>query len=299
VQLTATVIDGKAIASKVEGEVQAEVARLREAGIVPRLDLVSVGGDAAFESYAAGRAKACERVGIESKQHVVPIEGAERAVMRELELLSADPRVDGILLQMPLPGGFDEQSILSELNPEKDVEGIHPENLGRLYLGNPRFTPCTPKAVMRILEEQGVDPAGRHAVIVGRSAVVGRALALLLMQKDHGGDATVTVCHSRTSDLAHYLRQAEILVAALGKPGAIHGESVRPGVIAIDVGTNRVPDPSAKSGSRLVGDFDYESVSQVASQITPVPGGVGPVTVAMLLANTVKAARRRAGRAGR
>lgn len=296
---TATVIDGRSIAAKVEEEVREETLRLREAGVTPRLDLVSVGDDPGFASYAAGRARTCARVGIETAQHTLAIDGAERAVLRELRDLSDNPLVDGILLQMPLPPGFAVERLLGELDPAKDVEGIHPENLGRLYLGNPRFTPCTPAAVLRILAEQEIALAGAHVVIVGRSATVGRALAILLQQKDSHGDATVTLCHSRTRDLAHHTRQAEILIAAMGRPEAIRGTDVRAGVVAIDVGTNRVADPTAKRGSRLVGDLHFESVADIASQITPVPGGVGPVTVAMLLANTVKAARRRAGRSGR
>jgi methylenetetrahydrofolate dehydrogenase (NADP+)/methenyltetrahydrofolate cyclohydrolase len=295
----AAVIDGKAIAAKVEAEVREEAAQLAAAGITPRLDLVSIGDDPAFASYAAGRAKACARVGIESREHRIPLDGGERAVLREIRELSKAAGVDGILVQMPLPAGIEEERLLGEMDPEKDVEGIHPENLGRLYLGNPRYVPCTPKAVLRILDEQGITIAGRHAVIVGRSAVVGRALAILLAEKSPRRDATVTLCHSRTVDLAGHTRRADLLVAAMGRARAIGAEHVRPGAVVIDVGTNRVDDPAAKGGSRLAGDVDFEAVAGVASAVTPVPGGVGPVTVAMLLCNTVKAARRRAGRAGR
>jgi methylenetetrahydrofolate dehydrogenase (NADP+) / methenyltetrahydrofolate cyclohydrolase len=296
---TATIIDGKAIAAKAEQEARAETERLRAAGVVPRLDLVSIGDDPAFASYAAGRARACARVGIETREHRLPLDGGERAVLREIRALSRDDEVDGVLLQMPLPAGLDEDLLRGELDPEKDIEGIHPENLGRLYLGSPRFVPCTPRAVLRVLDEHGTETAGRHVVIVGRSAVVGRALALLLAEKNPNRDATVTLCHSRTRDLAAHTRQADVLIAAMGRAGAIRAEHVRPGAVVIDVGTNLVPDASAKSGSRLVGDVDFAPVSEIASAITPVPGGVGPVTVAMLLCNTVKAARRRAGRAGR
>jgi methylenetetrahydrofolate dehydrogenase (NADP+)/methenyltetrahydrofolate cyclohydrolase len=194
---------------------------------------------------------------------------------------------------MPLPAGLDEGRLLAELDPRKDVDGVHPENLGRLYLGAPRFVPCTAAAVARILEAERIETAGRHAVVVGRSVVVGRAVALLLLEKGARGDATVTVCHSRTPDLAAHTRRAEILVAAIGRAGAIRGDMLRPGVVAIDVGTSSVPDPSAKRGFRIAGDLDFASVAAVASRVTPVPGGVGPVTVAMLLANTALAARRR------
>lgn len=296
---TASVIDGKQIAANVEAQVRDEVERLRAAGVVTRLDLVAIGDDPAFASYAAGRAKSCARVGIETREHRVAEAGGEEAARLAIRELSRDPAVDGILIQMPLPRGYGEEALLYELDPAKDIEGIHPENLGRLYLGRPRFVPCTPKAVLRILDEAAVRLAGAHAVVVGRSAVVGRALAILLAEKAPRRDATVTLCHSRTRDLARVTREADVLIAALGRARALGAEHVRPGAVAIDVGTNRVDDPAAKSGSRLVGDLDFEAVARVASRITPVPGGVGPVTVAMLLENTVEAARARAGaRAG-
>jgi len=295
---TAAVIDGKEIAAKVEAEVRADVERLRAAGVAPRLDLVAIGDDPAFASYAAGRAKSCARVGIETREHRLPLDGGERAAAREIRELSRSAEVDGILIQMPLPAGFDEEVLLGELDPEKDIEGIHPDNLGRLYLGRPRFVPCTPKAVLRILDEAAVPLAGEHVAVVGRSAVVGRALAILLAEKAPRRDATVTLCHSRTRDLARVTREAGVLIAAIGRARALGAEHVRPGAVAIDVGTNRIDDPTAKSGSRLVGDLDFDAVSRVVSRITPVPGGVGPVTVAMLLENTVAAARRRARAAG-
>jgi len=299
VRETASVIDGKQIAANVEAQVRDEVERLRATGVVTRLDLVAIGDDPAFASYAAGRAKSCARVGIETREHRVAEAGGEAAARRAIRELSRDAAVDGILIQMPLPRGYDEEALLYELDPAKDIEGIHPENLGRLYLGRPRFVPCTPKAVLRILDEAAVPLAGAHAVVVGRSAVVGRALAILLAEKAPRRDATVTLCHSRTRDLARVTREADVLIAALGRARALGAEHVRPGAVAIDVGTNRVDDPAAKSGSRLVGDLDFEAVARVASRITPVPGGVGPVTVAMLLENTVEAARARAGaRAG-
>ncbi len=307
--MSATVIDGKAIAARVEEEVRAEVERLRAAGVAPRLDLVAFGDDPAFASYAKGRRDACARVGISSEEHVVAeggvagsgpgrgrAGGADRTrdAARALRSLSDAPDVDGILIQMPLPAGLDERVILAALDPAKDVDGVHPENLGRLYLGAPRFVPCTAAAVARILEEERVETAGRHAVVVGRSVVVGRAVALLLLEKGARGDATVTVCHSRTPDLVAHMRRAEILVAAIGRPGAIRGEMLRAGVVAIDVGTSSVPDAGARRGYRIAGDLDFPSVAEVASRVTPVPGGVGPVTVAMLLSNTVRAACRRA-----
>lgn len=290
----AAVVDGKAIAERVEAEVAAGASRLREAGIVPRLAVAGFGGDAAFASYAKGRADACARVGIETVTHELPLSAGENAAIRTLRTLGADPEIDGILLQMPLPAGSDELRILAALDPGKDVEGIHPESLGLLYLGIPRFVPCTPAAVIRVLEEHRVETSGRHAVIIGRSSVVGRALALLLLRKHPRGDATVTVCHSRTRDLAAHTARADILVTATGDPQSVKGGMLKPGAVAIDVGTSAVPDPSSKKGYRLVGDLEFSSVVEVASLVTPVPGGVGPVTVAMLLANTVKAARRRA-----
>ncbi|MFN0151255.1 MAG: bifunctional 5,10-methylenetetrahydrofolate dehydrogenase/5,10-methenyltetrahydrofolate cyclohydrolase [bacterium] len=295
---TAVVIDGKQVAAKVEDEVRAQVERLRAAGVVPRLDLVAIGDDPAFASYAAGRAKSCARVGIETREHRVAESGGEDAARRAIRDVSRDPAVDGILLQMPLPSGYSEEALLGELDPAKDIEGIHPENLGLLYLGRPRFVPCTPKAVLRILDEAAVPLAGERVVVVGRSAVVGRALAILLAEKGPRRDATVTLCHSRTRDLASVTREAAVLIAAIGRARAIGTEHVRAGAVAIDVGTNRVDDPTAKSGSRLVGDLDFDAVARVASRITPVPGGVGPVTVAMLLENTVEAARARAAAPG-
>lgn len=289
----AALIDGKAIAARIEGELAAEVARLRAAGVTPRLDVVGFEGDGAFASYAKGRADACRRVGVASEQHTLAPAAGEAAAIRTLRALGADPAVDGVLLQAPLPDGFDALRVLAALDPAKDVEGVHPESLGLLYLGTPRFIPCTPAAVVRILDEHEIETAGRHVVIVGRSAVVGRALALLFLRKHPRGDATVTVCHSRTRDLAAHTVRADILVTATGDPQSIRGEHVRPGAVAIDVGTSAVPDPSAKRGYRIVGDLDFASVSAVASLVTPVPGGVGPVTVALLLANAVSAARRR------
>ncbi len=295
--MSARIIVGKAIAARVEEETRAEVERLRAAGVAPRLDLVAFGDDPAFASYAKGRRDACARVGIASEEHVVAARaggGAAAEAARALRALSDRPDVDGILVQMPLPPGLDERAILDALDPAKDVDGVHPENLGRLYLGAPRFVPCTAAAVARILEAERVETAGRHAVVVGRSVVVGRAVALLLLEKGARGDATVTVCHSRTPDLAAHTRRAEILVAAIGRPGAVRGDMLRAGVVAIDVGTSSVPDAGTKRGYRIAGDLDFASVAEVASLVTPVPGGVGPVTVAMLLANTARAARRRA-----
>lgn len=292
--MSATVIDGKAIASRLEEEIRAEVSRLRASGTAPRLDLVAFGDDPAFASYAKGRRDACARVGIASEEHALPVGAGTGEAARVVRALSERPDVHGILIQMPLPPGLEEGAILAELDPEKDIDGIHPENLGRLYLAEPRFVPCTAAAVAHILRVEGIETAGRHAVVVGRSAVVGRAIALLLLAKGGGGDATVTVCHSRTRDLASHTRRAEILIAAIGKPGAIDGAMVREGAVAIDVGTSMVTDASAKRGFRIAGDLDFPSVAAVASRITPVPGGVGPVTVAMLLAAAVRAAGRRA-----
>ncbi len=284
-------IDGKALARRIEEEVAADVERLRERKIRPKLVVVAVGeGDPSFASYQKAREKACERVGIESSVVTVFLEDGERALARTLVALSDDPSVHGILLQLPLPPGFGEDDLFSLIAPRKDVEGHHPWNAGLLAQGRPRFVPCTAWAVTEILRAEEVVTAGAHVVILGRSRVVGGPLASLLLRKGPAGNATVTVCHSHTKDLPEIVRQAEILVAAVGKPEFVKGDWLRPGVVVIDVGTHAVEDPSAKKGWRLTGDVHYPSAARVASKITPVPGGVGPVTTALLLKATVRAA---------
>ncbi len=278
-------IDGKAVAARVRERVAAEAAELgRELGRAPGLATVLVGDDPASAIYVRRKREACEQVGIRSFHHEPEASIAEAELLELVTQLNEADEVDGILVQLPLPGGIDPDAVVAALDPAKDVDGLTPTNAGLLARGQPGLVPCTPRGVMELLAEAGVEPRGTEAVIVGRSTLVGRPLHSLLL----GADATVTVCHSRTADLGEVCRRAEILVAAAGSPRLIGAEMVRPGACVIDVGTNRTEDG-------LVGDVDFDSVREVAGAITPVPGGVGPMTIAMLLANTVQAAARAAG----
>jgi methylenetetrahydrofolate dehydrogenase (NADP+)/methenyltetrahydrofolate cyclohydrolase len=281
-------IDGKAIAARIEAEVTAEVARLADRGVVPRLVSLAVAGeDPSFESYMRSREQACGRVGIQSDVETVP--AAAKNLRDAASRLSGDPSVHAILLKLPLPPGVSEEEVFSRVDPAKDVEGHHPLNAGLLALGRPRFVPCTALAVFEILRAEGIELCGARVVILGRSRVVGAPLASLLLRK--GVDATVTVCHSRTRDLPSIAREADVLVAAVGRPEFVRGDWIRPGAVVIDVGTHAVDDPSAKKGWRLVGDVHFASGQEAASRITPVPGGVGPVTTSLLLRATARAAR--------
>ena len=293
--MSARILDGKAIAAAMRAEMTAEVAGLRERGLVPGLGVLLVGEDPASRSYVTAKERACAETGIYSREEVLPAAAGKEAILGVVADFNADERIDGILVQLPLPDGAIEQEVIAAIDPDKDVDGFHPVNIGRMLLGLPSYLPCTPHGILQILARSGVETRGAHAVIVGRSHIVGRPLANLLSRKADPGDATVTLCHTRTRDLAAHTRQADILVAAAGRPGAITAEMVKPGVVVIDVGVNRVPDPSARRGYRLVGDVDFEVVKEKASAITPVPGGVGPMTITMLMHNTIAAARRRRG----
>ncbi len=284
-------IDGKLLAKEIEAKVGAAVDRLKTRGVTPRLVSLAVDEeDASFDSYMRQRDKACVRVGIESSVEKVPLAGGERELNRALARLSADSTVHGILIKQPLPSGFNEQALLANLDPKKDVEGIHPYNLGLLALGRPRFVPCTALAVMEIMDRFNVEMDGRHIVVLGRSKVVGAPLTTMLLQKRSGGNGTVTVCHSRTRDLPSYVRQAEILIAAIGQPEFVRGEWLREGAVVIDVGTHAIDAPDTKKGWKLVGDVHAASALPVVSRMTPVPGGVGPVTTSLLLQATARAA---------
>jgi len=278
--VTARVLDGKAVAATVREEVTARVAAL---GFVPGLATVLVGDDPASHVYVRNKRRAAEQVGIRSIHHELPAEVSQAELESLIESLNRDPDVHAILVQLPLPEGLDSQAVTARIDPAKDADGLHPTNLGLLVLDRPGLRPCTPSGVMRILEHHGIETRGRRAVIVGRSFLVGRPLALMLSSR--GVDATVTVAHSRTADLATVTSEADILVAAVGSPGLIGADHVKPGATVIDVGINRTE-------AGLVGDVDFEAVRRVASAITPVPGGVGPMTVAMLMHNTVSAAER-------
>lgn len=293
----AQLIDGKAVSAQIRAELAVQAAKLREAGVVPGLAVILVGEDPASQSYVKAKAKASAEIGIRGDVHRLEgtgvsaeIEAKTRAL---IEALNADPAVDGIIVQLPLPDGVDAEALLRAIDSRKDVDGLHPENQGYLLQGVPRFLPATPHGVQQLLVRTGNDPGGKHVVIAGRSKLVGMPLAAMLLQKRAGANATVTVCHTGTPDLALHTQQAEILVAAMGRPGSITAEMVRPGAVVIDVGVNRIDDESRVRGYRLVGDVDFEPVRAKASFITPVPGGVGPMTVTMLLTNVVRAARER------
>ncbi len=287
--MAARIIDGKAIAAKFREQVAEEVQQLRQqTGVVPHLAAVLVGDDPASAVYVRNKQKACDKAGIRSTLHRLPASTTEQELLRLIDQLNRDDQVHGILVQLPLPEQINTKGVLDAVSPLKDVDAFHPENVGLLVQGRPRFLPCTPCGIQQLLLETGVDPAGAHCVVIGRSEIVGKPLAIMLMQKGPGANATVTVCHSRTRNLESLTRSADILVAAIGVPQFVKASMVKPGAVVIDVGINRVD-------GKLVGDVDFEPVREVASAITPVPGGVGPMTIAMLLRNTVTAARLSAG----
>lgn len=285
-------IDGVAIAARVRARVAEETASLVARGVTPGLTVVLVGDDAASAVYVGSKEKACREAGMRGETIRLPAATTEAELLAVIDRLNADPAVHGILVQMPVPRQIDAQAVIRRIDPRKDVDGFHPVNAGKLLIGDPdAFAPCTPAGVQVLLTESGVETAGKEAVILGRSTIVGKPMAALLVQSGRGADCTVTICHSRTRDLAAHTRRADILIAAIGKPEMVTADMVKPGAVVIDVGINRVADPTAAKGYRIVGDVQFEAVSAVASKITPVPGGVGPMTIAMLLANTVRAAR--------
>ncbi len=288
--MTATIIDGNAIAQQVLDEVRADVERLRAAGTEPGLAVVLVGDEPSSASYVKGKARDAIAVGMRSETIRVSADVSQAALLGMVADLNVDPRWHGVIVQLPLPPQIDETLATSAVSPEKDVDGLHPINVGRLFRGEPGFVSCTPAGVIQLLLRTGHDPAGKHVVLCGRSNLVGKPLAGLLMQKRAGGNATVTVCHTATPDISVHTRQADILIAVMGRPRAITADMVREGAVVIDVGVNVIPDATKKKGTRLVGDVDYDAVAEKASAITPVPGGVGPMTRAMLLHNTVIAA---------
>ncbi len=290
--MPAQIIDGTVIAQQVRMELKARIEGLKERGVLPGLAVVLVGDDPASISYVTGKERASTEIGIFSQVHRLPGTAARQEVLSLIDRLNSDARIHGILVQIPLPPHLDETEVVNAISPAKDVDGLHPVNMGRLMAGLDTFLPCTPHGVVVLLQRSGVRTAGAHAVIVGRSNLVGKPLANLLMQKREGGNATVTVCHTGTRDIGSFTRQADILIAAMGRPRTITADMVKAGAVVIDVGVSRVDDSTAKRGYRLVGDVDFEAVLQKAAMITPVPRGVGPMTITMLLANTVKAASR-------
>jgi methylenetetrahydrofolate dehydrogenase (NADP+) / methenyltetrahydrofolate cyclohydrolase len=283
--MPATILDGKQLAQQIRSELAEEVVEfIQNNGVVPCLAAVLVGNDPASEVYVRNKRRACEAVGIESQLHRLDATASSEDLLQLVARLNKDHEVHGILVQLPLPPQIDASRVLVAVNPAKDVDAFHPENVGRLVQGRPRFLPCTPQGVQQLLVRSGIEISGRHVVVLGRSDIVGRPLSIMLSQRGPGGDATVTLCHSRTRDLAAVTRQADILIAAIGQPKFVTADMVKPGAVVVDVGISRTDEG-------VVGDVDFESVRDVASAITPVPGGVGPLTIAMLLQNTLTAAQ--------
>ena len=282
-------ISGKIISAQINEELCLEVKQLKTKGIEPSLAVVLVGEDPASEVYVRNKKRTSEEIGMRSIGHNLPDTTTQRELETLIQSLNADPAVHGILCQFPLPKGLDEKKVIQTIDPEKDVDGLHPLNAGLIAMGIPKFISCTPYGVLQMLKRSGISTSGKNAVVLGRSNLVGRPIATLLSSK--GWDATVTVCHSRTSDLAEVTSQADILIAAIGIPEFVKANMVKPGAVVIDVGINRIDAPNKAKGTRLVGDVAFEEVAAKASFITPVPGGVGPMTIAMLMVNTVNAAR--------
>jgi methylenetetrahydrofolate dehydrogenase (NADP+)/methenyltetrahydrofolate cyclohydrolase len=289
----ANLIDGRAIAAQILGELGERMAALRERGILPGLSFVRVGEDPASKVYVGRKEKVSAQLGIHSETHVLPEATSEADLLVLLAKLNADPRVHGILVQAPLPSHIRQAVIYSAVSPEKDVDGFHPMNVGKLMLGDPTgFQPCTPAGIRELLVRSQVKPQGMEVVVLGRGNIVGKPMAAMLCQKDKGANATVTLCHSATRNIQAHCRRADILIAAMGVPEFVKADMVEPGAVVVDVGVNRVPDPAGASGTKLVGDVDFVNVQPIAGKITPNPGGVGPMTIAMLMQNTVRAAER-------
>ena len=290
--MTAHILNGNELAADLRAEVAWDVAELfADTGMRPGLAAVLVGDDPASSVYVRNKRRACEESGIFSETFRLPANATQRELTALINSLNANRAFHGVLIQLPLPEQLNETDAIERVDPLKDVDGLHPVSQGRMLQGEPAYLPCTPAGIQQVLLRSGYDPAGQHVVIVGRSNIVGKPLAALLMQRSPGGNATVTVCHTRTRDLPDITRQADILIAAMGVPRAIGSEMVRKGAVVIDVGINRVDDPSRRSGYRLIGDVDFDPVAAKAEAITPVPGGIGPMTVAMLISNTLHAAR--------
>lgn len=290
--MSATIIDGKKIANEIREEIKLGVQKLQdEKGIVPGLAVVIVGEDPASQVYVNMKEKACEKLGFYSLKYELPTETTQEELLALVDSLNNNDKIHGILVQMPLPKHLNDKAVINSINPEKDVDGFHPYNVGKLLIGDDTFKSCTPYGCQVLLEKSGVKTSGAHMVIVGRSNIVGKPLAAMMMQKAKNADCTVTVCHSRTKDIASITRQADILVAAIGSPLFIKADMVKQGAVVIDVGVNRVDDPTSPKGYKLVGDVDFEAVKEVASAITPSPGGVGPMTITMLLSNALLSAQ--------
>ena len=293
--MTARIIDGKQVAAEMRAELKAETAKLKAKGTVPGLGVILVGEDPASKSYVTAKERACEDIGIYSDDNHLDAGISQRELMALVEKMNNDPKINGILVQLPLPNDLNEAEVLLAIDPSKDVDGFHPVSVGKMVVGEKTFLPCTPHGIIQLLIRSGVTLCGAEIVIVGRSNIVGKPLANMLIQKNDTGNATVTVCHTRTQDLNDHTKRADIVIAAAGRPNTVTADMVKDGVVVIDVGVNRVEDATKKRGYRLVGDVDFEAVKEKASLITPVPGGVGPMTITMLLYNTVASAKRAAG----
>jgi len=288
--MSAQIIDGNRIASQIKEELRDRLTKLHLAGHSPGLAVVLVGEDPASKTYVSMKSKECRELGIFSRQVDFPDTVSEEELLRNIDYIQADPKIDGILVQMPLPPHISEAKVMERIEPDKDVDGFHPVNVGRMLMGAPGILPCTPHGIQELLIRSGNSPEGKNVVVVGRSNIVGKPIAAILMQKAKNANATVTICHSGTKDLPQFTKQADILITAMGRPQFVKADMVKDGVVVIDVGMNRVDDPKSQKGYRLVGDVDYDAVSKKAKAITPVPGGVGPMTRAMLMVNTVRAA---------
>lgn len=289
--MSATIIDGKAIAAQIRGEVAEKVSALKAKGITPCLAVILVGENPASVSYVTGKQKALAEVGMADRSLHLPESTTEEELLKIIDDLNKDTTVHGILVQLPLPEHINEEKVLLAIDPEKDVDGFHPMNVGNLVIGKKAFLPCTPHGIIVLLEKMGIETRGKHAVVIGRSNIVGKPVSLLLARKET--NCTVTICHTGTRNMAEMTRQADILIAATGRPHTVTKDMVKPGAVVIDVGVNRIPDDTKKSGFRLTGDCDYADLLETASFITPVPGGVGPMTIAMLMFNTLESAENR------
>ena len=294
--MAAEIISGAAVAEQIRAELEVKVQELKAKGINPGVVFVRVGEDPASVSYVTGKSKAADELGILSETIVLPVDTPEQQLLDLVHKLNKEHKYHGILVQLPLPKQIDADKVLTAIDPEKDVDGFHPVNVGKLLIGDPYFMPCTPHGVQELLVRSGNSPEGKHVVVCGRSNIVGKPVMAILIQKQKGANATVTMVHTGTKDMAKYTRQADILIAAMGKPQVITADMVKEGVVVIDVGVNRIPDATKKSGFRLVGDTDFEHIKEKAKAITPVPGGVGPMTITMLMVNTVRAAEQQSAK---
>lgn len=290
--MSAQLIDGKSISADIRNELKHRIADLNKRGVIPGLGVILVGDDPASKSYVAAKERACESIGIYSDDNRYSSKITEKDLLDKIESLNNDPKIHGILVQLPLPSHINSTLVLNAITPDKDVDGFHPVNVGKMMIGEDSFLPCTPHGIIQLLRRCNIETRGKHAVVIGRSNIVGKPIANMLFQKNMDTNATVTICHTSTNNLKDFTRNADIIIAASGQPNTLTSDMVKPGVVIIDVGVNRVEDLSKKNGFRLVGDVDFNGLFDIASAITPVPGGVGPMTITMLLYNTVKSAEK-------